>query len=289
MRSVFAAIVLVGLLSGCSDDRANIRPSVPLSAEYVVRGREIVTGLGACGYCHGAASDPAAPLSGGRVHYDLYGAIAAANLTPAKSGLADWEARDVIKAFRSRVDREGSQLSPEMHKGMEWIADRDLLAIVAYLRTLAPVENTVEARSVSFISRNTTGFFEGSVDLRGFIPTVDARNQSAYGRYLVNNLARCTACHNTPATLISAEGLLTGGASVKTSKGEKTAPDITASGVFGIGEWSEDAIVHYLRSGETPDRKRVDPAFCPVNFYTNAAEQDLRAIAVYLKSVGAVK
>ena len=286
MKRFFAGLLTLIVICACSDDSARLRPSVPVTVEQALRGREIVTGIAACGYCHGATADPVAPLSGGRRHYDLYGEVNASNLTPAKSGLADWEVKDVMRALRSRQDREGNKLSPEVHKGMEWMADRDVLAVVAYLRTLPPVENPVERRSLSFVTRNTTGFFEGGVDLRGYVPGIDARNQIVYGKYLVNNVARCSSCHNSPGTLVSSEGYLTGGGTVKTESGEKVAPDITASPVYGIGEWSVEAIVHYLRSGETPDHKRIDPAFCPVSFYANAAEGDLRAMAAYLKSLG---
>ena len=289
MKSIIAALSIAIILTGCSEDRSGLRPTIPLSPGEALRGREIVTGLAACGVCHGESSSPEARLSGGRLVYDLYGEVQAANLTPASSGLGEWEARDLFRALRSQRSRDDRKLSPHVHKGMEWMSDRDVLAIASYLRTLAPVEKEVEKRSVSFVSRYTTGLFEGSSDLRGFVPGVDSRNQTAYGKYLVTSVARCTSCHNTQATLISAEGHLTGGTPVRREKGEKIAPDITASLVYGIGGWSEDAIVRYLGSGETPDHKIVDSDYCPVNFYARAPESDLRAMAVYLKTVGGTK
>jgi len=289
MKQLIPVFALVLLLGGCSDDRAKPKPFIPPSESMVLRGRELVNGLGACGYCHGVTADPAAALSGGRSRFDSFGEVKAANLTPARSGLGDWEVKDVLRAFRAAVNKDGDEISPDVHRGMEWTSDADLTAIISYLRVLPAVENEVDRRNVSFLTRNTTGFFIGTFDVRGYVPAVDPRSDQQYGRYLMDHVARCTSCHNSPGSILSSEGYLTGGASIRTESGDKVAPDITASALYGIGEWNEDDIVNYLKTGKTPDHKQVDPAYCPVNFYRNASERDLRALARFLKTVNVAK
>ncbi|NDC38520.1 MAG: alcohol dehydrogenase, partial [Proteobacteria bacterium] len=52
-----------------------------------------------------------------------------------------------------------------------------------------------------------------------------------------------------------------------------------------LGAWSEDEIIKYLRTGQTPGGRAVDDRFCPVGFYRNADQADLVAIAKFLKTV----
>ncbi|MCB0310456.1 MAG: hypothetical protein KDD42_04435, partial [Bdellovibrionales bacterium] len=238
----------------------------------------------ACGYCHGSKPLPNQPLSGGRLKYDRYGEIAVPNITPSNSGVGAWTVSELVAAMREGIAPGERELSPDLHRGLEWLFDSDLFAILGYLSTLAPVENVVPVREVSTVDRNISGFFVGDRSVTGYVPAVSPRHQREYGRYLTDHVARCTSCHNTPATLLTAEGYLKGGAVVKNERGEKIAPDISSSETFGIGEWSEAQIINYLRSGRTPEGRRVSTSFCPTNFYSRASDQDLKALAVFLKS-----
>jgi hypothetical protein len=165
------------------------------------------------------------------------------------------------------------------------MSDGDLRAIISYIQALPAVENEVRGRELSFVTRNTTGLFESSRQVAGFIPAIDKKYEDPYGRYLVDHVARCGSCHNTPSTLLVAEKYLLGGALVKTEKGDKAAPAIDQDDDGGIGRWSKEDIVAYLKTGYTPDNRLIDPAYCPTNFYANASDEDLTLIAKYLKSV----
>ena len=282
MRAII--LVLSLCLAACSSDPGFQALNLPTSGETLARGRSLFHGLAACGFCHGATSSPDALPSGGRPFYDTYGEALASNITPSKSGVAGWEVKDFVTALREGAAKDGRKLSAKAHEGMQWISDQDLLALVAYLRTAPPVDNDVPKREVDFIQRNTTGLFEGERTVKGFVPAIDPRKELEYGRYLVDHVARCGACHSSDGGVFNGVGYLEGGNTVKRESKEKIAPGITNSTTYGIGEWSEAQVVQYLQSGVSPDGKRADSEFCPINFYRLADQRDLAAIAKYLRS-----
>ena len=90
-RSIFL-ILIVLVIAACSADKIE-SISVPTDREFVEKGRALVRGMAACGFCHGASADPASALQGGRTITDIYGAVVVPNITPARSGIGAWTAR----------------------------------------------------------------------------------------------------------------------------------------------------------------------------------------------------
>lgn len=281
------AIVLatVFLALGCSFQARELEVARPPTGE-VARGALLVRGVAHCGYCHGAAPSPTAPLVGGQLVYDRYGSLAAPNLTPARSGLADWDASDIVRAIRASTTPSERALSPDVHRGYEWMSDADAYAIAAYLQSLAAVENQVPRRELSTFTKYTTGLFEGRRAVRSFVPSLEPQHGALYGEYLVDHVARCGSCHNTPATIFSSGRYLEGGGVVRVGDDERIAPNITNSRSRGIGDWHEQQIVRYLEQGVTASGEQIDSRFCPTNFYRLAPREALQAIAQYLTTVG---
>ena len=73
------------------------------------------------------------------------GIVYPANLTPdQKTGIGAWSDEEIIRVIRSGVDRTGRQHLPVMPwPAFAKLSDEDALAIVAYLRSLPPVEHLV--------------------------------------------------------------------------------------------------------------------------------------------------
>ena len=134
----FLPVLVLLCLTACSDDAARGRLEVAYSRENIARGRELVRGLGACGFCHGETASPDAALSGGRMQYDLYGEVSAANLSPARTGIAGWSLEDFIRSLRNHQTPGGAEISQDIHKGSAWLSDQDLGAIFSYLTSLPP-------------------------------------------------------------------------------------------------------------------------------------------------------
>ena len=255
------------------------------TAVLAQRGREIVNGFGACGACHSLDGNPMSTLAGGRVVRDSFGETAGSNITPANTGIGAWSEEDLKKLFRSNLSVDGRQITPDLHRGFEWLSDSDIAAIFRYLRTLEPVDKEVQHRSISFFERNTIGFFDTRRDVRGFVPAISPQFKVEYGAYLTDSVARCGSCHTSPEGIISSEKYLAGGAPISLGDSSKVAPNITTSKVSGIGAWSDDDLRNYLRSGITPAGKLIDVGLCPVPFYAQAPSDQIDAVVAYLRAV----
>ena len=105
-----------------------------------------------CGGCHHTGAftpqpNLETPLAGSDIGFEIpgMGVFYPPNLTPdQETGLGTWSDAEIITAFTTGVRPDGRQLSP----AMPWIsyahisAD-DATALVAYLRSLKPVEHKV--------------------------------------------------------------------------------------------------------------------------------------------------
>lgn len=283
-RAVLLLVVGCLSLASCSRPPDDVVPE-PTNEQYLIRGRELVRGLAACGSCHGEIANPSSPLRGGRVFSDGTNLVTAPNLTSHQDGIGKLTTQQLVSVIRTGVIHEDREIVKNFHAGFEWLSDEDLLSVVAYLRTLPPVPGSWPRREGSSWSGMSLGLFDEDRVVRGYVPAISPRFQREYGEYLVNHVARCDGCHSTPATILSSEVYLGGGQEVVRGDQVKVAPNITASSVLGIGSWSEEGIVQYLTSGVAPDGSRSDPAFCPTSFYALASPEDLRAIAAFLKSI----
>ena len=120
--------------------------ALPASAQSPVeRGRYLVEVLGACGNCHtpkGPEGDlPGKHLAGGFQLEEEFGIWITPNITSdPETGIGRWTDDEVIRAIREGRGRDGKTLGPPMPFDLyRRLADSDVKAMVAYLRTVAPV------------------------------------------------------------------------------------------------------------------------------------------------------
>jgi mono/diheme cytochrome c family protein len=112
-------------------------------------------------------------------------------------------------------------------------------------------------------------------------------DQVAYGKYLVEEIAKCQDCH-TPrgdnGEFDSAKWLKGATLDIEPTherKGwHKTSPDITSSGRL-FARWGEQGLVKFLETGAGPSGH---PADAPMPAY-KLRPADAEAIAAYLKSL----
>jgi hypothetical protein len=273
----------------------------------IKRGEELVNGLAACGFCHSTAmvaedrtnreqnSESQIPaLSGGRSVLTIYGDIGAPNITPdSTSGGGQFSDYDLRSVFRAGLRPDGSEINSSVHRGFEWLSDTDVFAIISYLRSLPGVNSDIPRFSPSIIERNTSGIFDTRVEVKGYVPAIPPQFKVEFGGYLVDHVARCGSCHNTPSGIFSSERYLAGGKEVSFDGNMRVAPAIlgvvrdadegTESG-RGAVSWGVAGLRQYLRSGVTPDGRSVDQRFCPTSFYSKASDFELDAMVSYLTS-----
>ena len=282
--SVFSAIILGGciLLTGCFHEQHD-RFKAPVTDETLARGATLVNGLAACGFCHGVTNEPGVPLSGGRNAYDVYGAVAASNITPSKSGIGAMTDEELVQSIRGVWSQSPDKRSPAIHRGFEWMSTSDALSIVSYLRSTTPVKNEVKPRIVGFTARNSTGMFSAASAISGHIADIPKSNQILYGKYIVNHVARCGSCHTFPGTLFSSEKYLAGN-TYKTESGMVKAPALIGD-KKSISNWAEADIHEFLKAGIRPDKSKVNSDLCPTKFFRTADAADIQAIVFYLRSL----
>lgn len=274
--------ILAGLLL-CS---AIVRADAAAPSE-TARG-EMLTVIGGCAGCHTA--DPAQPFAGGKRIETRFGAIFAPNLTPDRdTGIGAWSDEDFRRALREGVAPNGSRYYPAFpYPHFTKLTRDDISAVRAYLATLPPVANRVPPPELRFpvnyrplMRLWDAAFFKPGV----LIPDQAKSAEWNRGRYLVEGLGHCGSCH-TPKNLLGAEkrdAPLAGG-----QVGGWFAPRLDGTARLGLKDWSEDDIVEYLSSGRNAKSHADGPmAEVVVNSTSKMADADVRAIAVYLKSLPA--
>jgi len=275
-------------------------PSVTASSDAAVveRGRYIVRDLAPCAACHGdpsrrsaSASGDDVPLSGGFVFDIPPGKFYTRNLTPdPETGLGNVPDSAIARALRYGVGHDGRALLPFME--MQGLADDDLTAVVSYLRTQSPVRNPVPPHHFTTIGKVVKAtVLANPVGPSATPPTRAPRGASVEtGRYLVESVSLCWSCHTQRSQMTGAlTGPRFGGTTGFTEADDPghswSPPNITSDPATGrLGRMSEDQFVARFRQG------RVLPGSpMPWQAFARMADEDLRAIYQYLKSVPPVK
>jgi mono/diheme cytochrome c family protein len=133
-----------------------------------------------------------------------------------------------------------------------------------------------------------------------FAPTVRAQTEAPAegvdrGRYLADHVAICQDCH-TPRNRVGAlrDDMYLAG--TKRGPDGKPVPNVTPDVQVGIGDWDGYDIAQVLNSGMLPNFDNVQGMMAEVvdGFgggpgYGDAPEDDLAAIADYLKTVKPIR
>jgi mono/diheme cytochrome c family protein len=266
----------------------------PASAAEVARGRYIFGATGGCG-CH---TVPKGPINAGGRRYDgPFGTVFASNITPDRqTGIGTWTDEQIITAIRLGRRPNGERLLPvhpfTVFNGM---AEEDLKAVVAFLRTTPPVNRANQPKKI------TMPLFE-SVFLPTWLaafapketpPPKAPTSGTARGEYLVRAVGHCGECHS-PRTMTMATDNSRFLAGNPKGPEDQAMPNITPDPDTGIGKWSVDEIADYLGSGNKPDGDVAGGLMAEVIDGTLAGYKDLTqadrvAIAQYLKSIPPIR
>jgi mono/diheme cytochrome c family protein len=235
---------------------------IPSDAAAVERGRHLVSAVYFCELCHGDDL-------GGQLQFDdpLSGQIVASNLTTrADFSPADWE-----RAIRHGVDSAGKPLIEMPSNTFYFIGDSDLAAIIAYLRSLPPVDRPLPERRLGVFYRLSV-LLDPSlipaevIDHGGPRPAEPQPGITPeYGRYLTR---ACTICHGES---------LSGGPSAGAGL------DLTLAG--NLADWTEQDFRLALRTGVRPRGADLDPKLMPWQRVGNMTDEELAAIWLYLQTL----
>jgi mono/diheme cytochrome c family protein len=280
-RTASLLLLAAGLAAGqpaCADDQALIA-----KGQYLAR-------AGDCIACH---TNPGEALfAGGLPMPTPFGTLYSTNVTPDRdTGIGSWNADQFYAALHTGRFPDGGLIYPAMPFGSYTKVTReDSDAIFAYLSSVPPVHQPNRPNELRFPYNNrelilgwrTLFFSEGE-----YQPNPAMSADWNRGAYLVEGLGHCSMCHSPINALggSSASQAFEGGLIPMQNW---YAPSLTSNKEAGLGEWSIAEIVELLRNGVS-HRGAVYGPMAEVVFdslqYLNDA--DVRAMAIYLKSLGA--
>lgn len=259
----------------------------PDNSVELARGKALVT-AGDCVACHTAPGGT--PFAGGLALQTPFGAIMTPNITPDNAtGIGSWTADDFARAMHEGKRPNGTRLYPAFpYTYYTKVTRADSDAIFVYLRSLEPVSNGINRSTLPFPFniRSSMAVWNGMFFAPGEFKS-DPSKSDEYNRgaYLVDGLGHCGACH-TPLNAFGAnkaDRYLQGGV-----VDNWTAPNITNDAQAGLGKWSVDEVVQYLKTGQARGVIASGPMKDVVeNSTAKMPDADLKAMAVYLKERGA--
>jgi mono/diheme cytochrome c family protein len=276
--------------------------AIERTPERLARGRYLVEHVAACGYCHSQKHEdrwarptrPGGQLAGGlligRTHgvpFDLH----MPNLTPHATGLGGWSDGEVLRAIREGVDRNGKSLFPAMpYERYHAMSDEDARSIVAYLRTVPPVDNAVPESSLDFPLPIVIRFAPRPV--QAVVATPTSSDGVKYGEYLAM-MASCMNCH-TPFNEQHEHDphrLGAGGFRMAGPWGAVTSTNITSHPDGYLAHATREQFVARFKAHRGKGADDVQPS-APGTFsvmpwieFSEMRDEDLGAIYDYLKSL----
>jgi mono/diheme cytochrome c family protein len=257
----------------------------PQAYQRIEHGRYLAT-LGDCAGCHNQPGGK--PYAGGLALETPFGKILAPNITPDReTGIGAWSDEDFVNALLNGRGDDGKRLYPAMpYPYYTKMSRDDALAIRAYLATVEPVQHEVVSNQLPFPFSIRTGLLAWNwlFFTPGRFESVAGKSAEwNRGAYLVEGPGHCGACH-------TAKNFLGGDDTSQALQGGVLqgwfAPNLTGDARRGIGGWSVDDVVAYLKTGHN----RITAATGPmsevvVDSTSHLHDDDLRAIATYLKSL----
>lgn len=260
-------------------------PAASQAPGSIERGRYLMQTVVACGNCH-AARGPKGEiladkgLSGGMVFDEQPFKAHAPNITPDNdTGIGKWTDAQLARAIREGIRPDGSVIGPPMPiEFYRHIADDDLKAIVAYLRSQPAVKNAVPRSEYRVPLPPNYGPPVASVT------APPKANKVKYGEYLAN-IGHCMECH-TPRSgkgeLVKAEWGA-GGQVFKGPWGASVSRNLTPHPT-GLKGWSDAAVAKAIRTGVDPKGNPYRPPMA-FEFYKGISDEDMGALVAYLRSL----
>ncbi|MCA9564503.1 MAG: c-type cytochrome, partial [Myxococcales bacterium] len=229
-----------------------------------VRGRHLVENVTLCAECHGSDFS-------GMVVEDapMFGRLSAPNITPAgvvsEYTVADWD-----RSLRHGVTPDGRGLVFMPSEGYASLSDQDAADVVAYLRTVSPVENVAPTTELGLIGRQLAAFGAIHIPAREIDHAAVGSNPvpgptAEYGAYLVN-ISGCTGCHGSQL-----EGQQMG-------PDDPVAPAINAS---VNGSWTFEQFDGAVRHGVGIDGRQL-AAIMPSRGFAGMSDDEVRALFLHI-------
>ncbi len=303
---IVVIIAVGGLLTYVKMALPNVGPAqemkVASTPERVERGRYLANCVTVCMDCHSTRdwTKFSGPITEGTLgkggerfdqQFGFPGVYYSRNITP--KGISRYTDGELYRVITTGVNKEGHAMFPVMpYPYYSRLDPDDVQCIIAYIRTLAPLDNNIpESKSdfpMNFIINLIPKPAEG-----GKRP--DTSDLLAYGKYMCN-AAGCIECHTKENKgQIIKELAFSGGREFKLPWGTVRSANITPSEATGIGTWTREAFINkfksYAKDTYTPTavEQGAYNTIMPWTMYANMTPTDLGAIYAYIHSLPAME
>src|SRR4051812_21451458 len=258
------------------------------------RGKYLVNPIMTCQNCHTPKGERGAPiferdLSSGLSWDEPPFKVSASNITQDKeTGIGNWSDADIKRVLRTGQSPKGVHIAMVMPTGFYHImTDRDLDAVVAYLRTIKPIANRV-ADPVYQMPQAEVVPPGADKPLTEAVILDSAKGDKVKKGFYLATIAHCMECHTPmgPKGREFGDKLGAGGFEFEGPWGKSVSRNITSSKTKGIGEWTDAEIKRAITQGVSKDGSKLKPPM-GYEYYAKVSDADLDAIVAWLRTVPA--
>jgi mono/diheme cytochrome c family protein len=265
-----------------------LAPAAPPAVDPLVEQGRYLAIIGDCAACH--TKPDGAALAGGVGLNTPFGVIYSPNITPDKeTGIGSWTKEDFRRAMHRGKDHRKANLYPAFpYPYYTLTTTQDVDALYAFLMAQPAVKSTAPPNGLGFPFNmrilltpwNWLHFRPGEFKS-------DPKQSAEWnrGKYLFDGLGHCGGCH-TPKNMMGGDqrGKALRGGLLE----DWWAPDLTANKVTGLGNWTNEDIVSFLKTGGNQHTSVYGTMVEVVqNSTSQMKDEDLAAMAVYMKSLAA--
>jgi alcohol dehydrogenase (quinone), cytochrome c subunit len=298
MKSVVAAVSALALMSAAALAQAQGQVQAQSQGQPQVRAAqgpsrgEYLARAGDCVACHSVVGGAA--FAGGLAMGSPLGTLYTTNITPDRdSGIGRYSLQDFDRAVRLGIAPDGRQLYPAMpYTSYAKMSAEDVRELYHFfMNEVPPAQTPNKPHDIPALLSPRWPLALWNMlfaDEAHFVPRKEQSAEWNRGAYLVEGLGHCGACHTPRGVALQEKGLdhtsssYLGGAELD----GWWAPSLRGEQRTGLGAWSQDDIVAFLKTGHNKFGAAFGSMIDVINNstpYMNDA--DLKAIAVYLKSL----
>jgi mono/diheme cytochrome c family protein len=248
----------------------------PTDRASIVRGEHIAA-IRMCGHCH---TDN---LAGQTARVPGLITLSVPNLTSGAGGVGATNTdEDWVGAIRHGVGHDGRGLVLMPSGTFYYLSDEDLGALIAYLKSLPPVENEMPPTDLGPLGRVMLVLGQLPPEIVPNVTVIDHNGPRPvapepdvtidYGKYLSNT---CTVCHGSNLN----------GQTIREGGNVYVALNLTRGGE--MGGWSEEQFIATMRTGITPGGRQLKE-FMPWKYFGQMTDDELKAVWMYLQSMPAL-
>lgn len=281
--SVSAAVGVADVSDGVGSPG---RTSAP-SPQVIERGAYLAR-AGNCMGCHTPMGG--SPFAGGRRIDTPFGVVVAPNITPDDTtGIGRWTDSDFWRALHHGRSRDGRFLNPAFpYPSFTSVTREDSDALMAYLRSVPAVQRPNDPHELRFPYGTQAALAVWrALNFRPVVLRADPAQTQAWhrGRYLVQGLGHCAACHSERNALggIRRDGAWAGGLM---PDGAWYAPSLADPREAGVQRMTRAQVVkllqHGVAEGAAVSGPMAEVVFSSTQYMTAA---DLEAMADYLATI----